>query len=126
MPENGVENNPRYEIVSALKEQGLDYGYATFWNSQVITVLSDSQVRAANIDVNEDGISPCRYQANAKWFEEQEGQDKYFVLLTEEETETLRATQDWFVFDALANERIDLDGWNVFVFDTTAFFGTNQ
>ena len=57
MDSNGIVNNEKYQLISVLEAYGLDYGYATFWNSQVITVLSDSEVRAANIDVNEKGIA---------------------------------------------------------------------
>lgn len=121
MDSNGIVNNEKYQLISVLEAYGLDYGYATFWNSQVITVLSDSEVRAANIDVNEKGIAPCRYQANMKWFEDQEGVDRYFVLLSDSEVETLRATEDWALFDALVTDEIKLDNWTIYLFDSTAF-----
>lgn len=115
MPQNGIELNPKYGLVKELEARGLDRGYATFWNCQTITVLSDSRVMAANIDVNEDGIAPAYYQANKNWFKKQEGQDKYFVLLSDEETETLRKTDDWFLFEVVTEECVDLDGWNIFI-----------
>ncbi len=121
MPRNGIEFNPKYGIIKELEGRGLDYGYATFWNSQVITVLSDSRVRAANVDVDSNGVTPCKYQANVKWFENQEDVDKYFLLLSDAEVETLRATDDWILCDALTVERIYFDGWTVLVFDNTAF-----
>ncbi len=121
MPQNGIEYNEKYQISQQLKDNGLTYGYATFWNSQAITVLSDSEVRAANVDVNENGITPCAYQSNMNWFEMQEGVDKYFVLLSYGEEATLMSTTDWVYFDLMAVDRIDLDGYTVYVFDSTAF-----
>ncbi len=121
MEKNGIEHNEKYKISQQLKEKGLTYGYATFWNSQAITVLSDSEVRAANVDVNENGIAPCAYQSNLNWFEEQEGIDKYFVLLSYGEEATLMATTDWTCFDLLAVDRVDLEGYAVYVFNSTAF-----
>ena len=121
MEKNGIEQNEKYRISQQLKENGLTYGYATFWNSQAITVLSDSEVRAANVDVNENGIAPCAYQANQKWFEEQEGVDEYFVLLSYGEEATLMSTQDWIYFELMAVDRVDLDGYVAYVFDSTAF-----
>ena len=50
------------DICKRIEENGLEYGFATFWNSQAITVLSDSRVRVANTDINENGIAPCYYQ----------------------------------------------------------------
>lgn len=121
MDKNGIENNEKYQLSQQLKEHGLTYGYATFWNSQAITVLSDSEVRAANIDVNENGIAPCAYQANQNWFKEQEGVEEYFVLLSYAEEATLSSTADWAYFELLCSEVIGLDGYNVYVFSSTAF-----
>ncbi len=121
MEKNGIEQNEKYLISQQLKEKGLTYGYATFWNSQVITVLSDSEVRAANIDVNENGIAPCPYQANLNWFEEQEDVEKYFVLLSYGEEATLMNTTDWVHFELLYTDKIDLDGYTVYVFNSTDF-----
>ncbi len=121
MERNGIEHNEKYQLSQQLKENGLTYGYATFWNSQAITVLSDSEVRAANVDVNENGIAPCAYQANQNWFEMQEGINEYFVLLSHGEEATLMATSDWVYFDLMAVKRIDLDGYAVYVFDSTDF-----
>ena len=121
MDKNGIENNEKYAVIQYLKENGLTYGYATFWNSQVITVLSDSEVRAANVDVNEGGIAPCAYQANQKWFEMQEGINKYFVLLSEAEEATLMATSDWSYFETMPIERLTAEGYIIYVFSSTAF-----
>lgn len=121
MDKNGIENNEKYAVIQYLKENGLTYGYATFWNSQVITVLSDSEVRAANVDVNEGGIAPCAYQANQKWFEMQEGINKYFVLLSEAEEATLTGTDDWIYFDDPSVERHIAEGYIIYVFNSTAF-----
>lgn len=121
MDKNGIENNEKYATIQFLKENGLNYGYATFWNSQVITVLSDSQVRAANIDVNENGIAPCPYQANLNWFKPQEGVDKYFVLLSDSEVETLKSTDDWAYFESPDTEKLVTDYYIIYVFSSTDF-----
>ena len=121
MEKDGIIHNEKYQLSQKLKENGLTYGYATFWNSQAITVLSDSEVRAANVDVNENGIAPCAYQSNMNWFEEQEGADKYFVLLSYGEEATLMSTTDWMYFDLMAVDRLDLEGYVVYIFDSTAF-----
>ena len=121
MDKNGAEQNEKYGIIQYLKENDLNYGYATFWNSQVITVLSDSEVRAANVDVNENGIAPCPYQANMKWFNEQEGIDKYFVLLSDSEEETLMQTADREYFEILPIETHQIEGYVIYVFNTVDF-----
>ncbi len=121
MPKNGKELNEKYKLAQILDEKGLNYGYATFWNSQSITVLSDSEVMAANVDINENGIAPCPYQTNKNWFKEQEAVDKYFVLVSDSELNVLKLTDDWALFELLAVEEIDIDGYTIFVFRNLLF-----
>lgn len=120
MPIDGEKNNERYGLTHFLMEQGLHTGYATFWNSQVITLLSDSEVRVANIDVNEDGISPCNYQTDKKWFDEREGEKYYFVLLSPNELEILRNSQDYEKFRGLIKGVIPTPyNCTVYLFEST-------
>jgi len=121
MPKNGLKQNEYYHVAAELDEKGLNYGYATFWNSQCISVLSDFKVRAANVDVNGDGIAPCHYQANQKWFEPVDGVDRYFVLLSHNEALTLQETEDWHYFEENVTEILGVRGYTVFVFDSTDF-----
>lgn len=121
MPKNGLEQNRYYHIAQFLDENGLNYGYATFWNGQCISVLSDFEVRAANTDINEHGITPCRYQSNMNWFEPVEGVDRYFLLLSAHEIDTLRTTEDWHYIQNDVIETLEYDGFTVFVFGNTDF-----
>ncbi len=121
MPKNGLDENRYYHVAQFLDENGLNYGYATFWNSQCISVLSDFDVRAANTDVNEHGITPCRYQSNKNWFEPVEGVDRYFLLLSDREIETLRNTEDWHYIQEDPVETLEYDGFTIFVFENTDF-----
>ncbi|MBR2869482.1 MAG: hypothetical protein IKB88_10545 [Clostridia bacterium] len=121
MPANGVENNHYYPVIQYLKSQGLEYGFSTFWHSQTITVLSDSEVRIANTDINENGVTPCAFQTNKKWFEEQEGVDRYFLLCTLNELATLMQTDDWHYFIDGPIEQLEFDGYVIFVFDNLSF-----
>jgi hypothetical protein len=121
MPKNGLEENRYYHVAEFLDENGLNYGYATFWNSQCISVLSDFEVRAANTDINEHGITPCRYQSNKNWFEPVEGVDRYFLLLSDREIETLRSTEDWHYIQEDPVETLEYDGFTIFIFENTDF-----
>ena len=122
MDKNGIENNEKYRLSKVLEENGLEYGFATFWNSQAITVLSDSRVKVANTDINENGIAPCYYQTNSNWFAEQEGIDKYFVLASDYELSILEQTDDWFVFSGAVEDVIEIEGYKIFIFSSLSFF----
>lgn len=118
-PKNGAENNPLFNITQYLEKNGLTKGYATFWNSQVITLLSDSKVQTANIDVNENGIAPCLYQTDKKMFDPVDGIDKYFVLLTQTEFAALSQTDDFEKFGELTRSILyPGDEFVVFLFDS--------
>lgn len=121
MDKNGIESNEKYQLAQTLEGNGLTYGYATFWNSQAITVLSDSRVRAANIDINENGIAPCAYQANQNWFEPQEDVEEYFVLASDYEISVLQETIDWNLFEMLATDIIEIEGYKIYVFNSLLF-----
>lgn len=121
MDRNGIVNNEKYQLSRVLEANGLEYGFATFWNSQAITVISDSRVRVANTDINENGITPCAYQTNKNWFTEQEGVDRYFVLASDYELSILEQTEDWYLFSSLIKDVIDIDGYKIFIFDSLLF-----
>ncbi len=117
MPKNGKEANPYYGITQQLIKSGLKTGYATFWNSQVITLLSDSKLQVANIDVNENGISPCMYQTDKKWFDAREGEENYFLLLTPNEVNTVMQTADYDKFKRMMKGIIVTDyGFTIFIY----------
>lgn len=122
MEKNGIEHNRNYQLAKVLEENGLEYGFATFWNSQAITVLSDSKVRVSNTDINENGIAPCYYQANQQWFTQQEGIDEYFVLVSDHELSILQQTDDWMQFSDVVEDVIEIEGYKIFIFNSLAFF----
>lgn len=121
MEKNGIENNEKYPLVQVLQEHGFTHGYATFWNSQVITLLSDNEVSTANVDINENGIAPCYYQTDKNQFLPQEGAEEYFVLMSDYEMSILQQTDDWSLFELLARDIISIDGYKIFVFNSLFF-----
>ena len=121
MEKNGIVNNEKYPLVEVLRENGFTHGYATFWNSQVITLLSDSEVSTANVDINENGIAPCYYQTDKNQFLPQAGVEEYFVLMSDYEMSILQQTEDWAYFELLSTEKIEIEGYKIFVFNSLFF-----
>lgn len=56
------------------------------------TILSDSKVKVRNINLSTSGISPDQYQSSERWYEDKEGQETYFLMLTESEYATFKMT----------------------------------
>ena len=120
MPQNGRENNQYYRLSQFLEEQNLEYGFSTFWHAHTTTIISDSNVRIINTDINENGITPCPFQTDMKWFEP-EGVDRVFLLCTGYELTTLSFTEDWKYIENGPIERLEFEGFHIFVFDNTDF-----
>ena len=94
-PEYGRDNT-NHRLAEFLVEEGLEYGYATFWYSQAITLLSDSEVRVRNMDVDDrKGVIGRHYQSSLNWYNDQPGVDEYFVILSSTEYRSVFTTKSW-------------------------------
>lgn len=68
--------------IEVIENNGLEYGYATFWNANIMTLLSDSRVKVRNVIISEEGIIKTTYQSNSNWYENAPEYDRYFVMMT--------------------------------------------
>ena len=82
MPSDYGRDDDHHKAIELLEANGLDYGYATYWNANILTLLSSSKVKARDIVIDGDDIQKGWLNTDTAWFEDQPGQDKYFVLLT--------------------------------------------
>lgn len=115
MPANGYKNAVLYKLADALEDNGLNYGYATFWRANSITVVSDSRVKCRSVNINENGLFVYDYQSMDQWFEEQPDQEKYFLLMTDIEKSILEKTES--PVPKLEHEEILAEGYVIWVFD---------
>ncbi|MDD4096127.1 MAG: hypothetical protein PHP22_07810 [Oscillospiraceae bacterium] len=117
MPSDYDRDNNLHVLTDFLKEHQLEYGYSDFWRSQGITVLSDNEVRIRCIAITTSGIQKRTYQNDMKWFEDQPGVDRYFVLLTQSEYGGVVLLPNWEVLEPLLDEVLEVEtGHIVLVF----------
>ena len=116
------------ERAAFLQESGLTFGYATFWNANVITELTNGEVEAVGISIaqNEKGQGVPRV---SEWLEAQENRrmerpdERVFMLLTEAESERL----DDFLKKSGAQARYTRDGMTAYEIESQRiFFETAQ
>jgi hypothetical protein len=119
MPANYGQNNTLHYLTAKLEEEGLEYGYATFWRSQAITLLSDSKVKTRMVLADsERGVWTDFYQNCYSWYEDQEGVDRYFVLLTTAERNNALRCDEWKKFVIAQDpETIQLEGYVIYIFN---------
>ena len=116
-----ITDNENYKFVSILNSLDLDYGYATFWHSQSISVLSNGKIRCANVNAGENGIEPYYYQNEKQWFGANSSKSgKYFLLLSEGEIDSLNLSTKENLFSS-ALDSYTLDGYKILVFSNNGF-----
>lgn len=73
----------KYNVINFLKKNNLNFGYATFWNANVLNVLSNGKVEIANINGSLNGsylwLTPARY------YKTEFHHGKTFLLLNKDE-----------------------------------------
>ncbi len=87
--ENKIDKYDAHLITETLQERGLEHGYATFWRSQIITMLSDSEVKCNVIYDSQSQPIKRNYQSKDAWYEDSEGETEYFLLLTDAEAQKM-------------------------------------
>lgn len=128
MPSDYGQDNKLHYFAELLEEEGLTYGYADFWTAQAITVISDSKVKVRNMNVEYDGdeqmtlLRRYEYQSQFTWYDDQEGVDEYFIIVTESEKRAL----DVGYFTIQAPKRVIAAEYNnakycIVVFDENPF-----
>ncbi len=123
MPKDYGRDNELHVVAQFLEDQGLEYGYATFWNSQSLTLISDSEVRVRCVNADsQNGVTPYYYQTNRKWYEDQDGVEKYFVALTNYEASIASANSKWkALLESYLVETYTSGNFKIFVFDVNIF-----
>lgn len=87
MPADYGRDNDHHKAIELLERNGLDYGYATYWNANILTLLSSSKVKVRDVNIDESYPRTGWLNSDNLWFEDQPNQDKYFFLLTNSEYE---------------------------------------
>ncbi len=76
-----ASNRQLVAVGEFLEENDLEYGYGTFWNASIITLMTDSEVKVRVINSDQNGnLSPRLYQSNVNWYKDN-SYDDYFIIL---------------------------------------------
>ena len=95
------DNEELVMLEKCLERNHLEYGYASFWQANIVTLLSDSKVKSRVINIDEFGFEKRLYQTNRRWYEEVTTYEQYFVVLDEEEYEIFQK------YDSNFNKPVD-------------------
>jgi hypothetical protein len=74
------------ELTSYLKTNNLNFGYATFYNADAATVLSNSEIIIRHIILDKGTPKPYRWLSSDLWYLPEAHQGKTFLALTNNES----------------------------------------
>ena len=113
------KNAERRAVARQLEEKGYRFGYATYWNANIVQELSNGAVEIANLHMGEDGsLSLFRWSSMQRYYEGDYPQGRVFLLLTEEEEKALGGSG---LLEA-GEEELRSDGYTVYGYADNAAF----
>ena len=71
-------------VIAFLEEKGFEFGFATYWNANIMTELTDGRVEIANIQ-DPESLEYFKWSSPVKYYQEDYHQGPVFLLLTTEE-----------------------------------------
>lgn len=79
------QNTGRQEAVEFLMEKGYDFGYATYWNANIITELTEGQIDMRNVNDTSFATMHCNPWLIRKDYTYRFSDHTVFILITDEE-----------------------------------------
>lgn len=80
------KNETRYEMAEYLEDEGYTFGYASYWNSNIMTEVSNGQLEMANL-WSIASLGDFKWSSRMSTYEEKEG--KVFLIVGKNELEEL-------------------------------------
>ena len=78
--------NPHDPVVQVLLAQHLRYGYASYWHSAVVTVLSGGHSQVRQVQLMDNGqFLPFRFHSSNDWYEPDYYHGPTFLIIAEDE-----------------------------------------
>lgn len=79
------KNQGKRAVAAFLRENGYDFGFATYWNANIMTELTDGAVEIGNIE-DPECLEFFKWSSPMRYYEEGYHQGETFLLLTAEQT----------------------------------------
>lgn len=81
------KNASRYEVADFLMEEGYSFGYASYWNSNIMTEISNGELEMANL-WSLESLGDFKWSSRVSSYEPKEG--KIFLIAANEELYALK------------------------------------
>ena len=111
----GRHHDPRTQLIALLESNGLEYGYASFWNAGALSVLSDGEVKVRQVTIEQGIPMPMRHLSSDRWYRPSAWSGKTFLLLKDAEA----AAMNWDLLASYAGQpvqKLRFDDFGIYVF----------
>ena len=113
--------NKLFREIKLLEDNNCTYGYATFWNANPITVLTENKIKVRGVKIEDNVIAFRNYQSEKGWYTGETNPDeRYFILLTEKEYDNFN-TDGYPVKNIVKS-----DGYILIILDKNISFETTE
>ncbi len=86
-----------YDLAAALEARGLQHGFSTYWNANLLTLLSHGKAKTCPVHLAGGGLVPYRWNTDVGCFDAARLPDRIFVVnLAEERADAERAVAATF------------------------------
>ncbi len=119
MKKDEYKHNTQYMIADFLEDEGVNRGYATFWNANSVTVITGESIKVSDVDVNERGVFMRHYQSSKRWYETDPEQGEYFLLLSGYEMDQMNLSDFPMYHEPIRTAYRNINGtdFNLLVYD---------
>lgn len=107
------------ELTDFLSQNGLTYGYATYWNAYNNTFLSNGKVQINGVFVKKDSISPFLWSSSSDWYKPEYHTGKTFLMLTRNELNTY--TENGTIKDERITGTLSYEEYTILVYEDNIF-----
>lgn len=111
----GTPQSAHQQAIEVLKHEGLQYGYASYWNSGAITILSGGDVKIRQIELHDGVPEPRLHLASSTWYRPAAWKGKSFLMLSRDELPQLDRTA-MFAFTGAPLREFTVGDFTVLVF----------
>jgi len=121
MPADYGRDNDLHILSYTLREKGLDFGYATFWQSNAIPIISQGELEIRVVDVDDSGYRARYYQSSPSWYQPNPKIQKSFLLLSDYEYYLLTNSAQWADLQHDIVDQFAIRGFQVLIFHRDLF-----
>lgn len=113
----GQHNSYLQGLSNFLVKNRLHYGYASYWNAGVLSVISDEKLLVRQISIDRGLPVPMKHLSSNRWYRASAWQGESFLLMTQQESGLL----DWAQISSYLGKpvrELSYENFKVFVFDS--------